>query len=193
MEMNREVLFQKWCALEKEKAKVTIWDLPFILFLGGDVKLEDGKSVSLVNAFAGAFLPDHMKSAQLKCGHTPATRLALNSDKLRHQLISAFDDEVDDATDPYGYMLETLETQNREAIKKLVSKGYNLATKMMQKVARVTNSKSQARAVSTVSFLAGADPKRLLGVKTTSKWFQMTCVGIHELQCHNCCPQVGVS
>ena len=123
MEKNRKLIFEARFRLHGKRAKTDVWDLPRILF-GGEIHFEDGTSIVLPDCFKKGLSREKCERARKKCGYLPATREALKSPKLRHEVFYGEDGGVDVEADPYGEMLQELERQNHTAVDWLIEKGY---------------------------------------------------------------------
>ena len=142
---NCNNLYRARVAAEGADATLSFQDVGYLVF-GGTVKLSDGTEVVLEAAFAKYFSKEHIQAAREKCGYFPATRNALRSDRLRHEIVEDEDGEVDEEKDPYGSMLDTLEQQNHSTVAQLVEKGYTLATLGKRNVERITATQTEGRA-----------------------------------------------
>lgn len=137
---NRDRLWKERCKLEGEAtAQLGLDDFGYIIF-GGKVPLPDGTFIELCPAFEDALRPELIKKAREKCGYCPATRQALKSDRIRHEIVETADGDVDCDADPYGALLSILEKDNHEACNELIEAGYNAAAvnNLRRSVRRVT-------------------------------------------------------
>ena len=135
LEENRDRLYQ---AKQRTNSGDTAWaDLGYIVY-GGVVPLLNGETVSLRNAVTEGLTPSNLRSAREKCGYCPATRAALRSDKVRHEIIEASAGIVDEDADPMGLLLEQIEHDNHATVASLVANGFAQAIKGRRVMKRVT-------------------------------------------------------
>ena len=122
-----------------------IADLPFITF-GGEVAFEDGSMLFLENAFQMSINPNQLESVMKRCGYIPANRIALKSNKLRHELIMAPDGKVDSNFNGIQEvtLIQSIEDQNHAVVNSLVRKGYKLAIELKRKLRCVTRGSQQS-------------------------------------------------
>jgi hypothetical protein len=140
---NRNKLNRARVAAEGANAILGFPDVGYLVF-GGTVKLSDGTEVVLA-AFAKYLSREHIQAAREKCGYFPASRNALRSDRLRHEIVEDEDGEVDEEEDPYGSMLEALEQQNHDTVARLVERSYALATLGKRNVERISATQTEGR------------------------------------------------
>ena len=140
---NREALYKARFAADGAAAKLDMEDVGCMVF-GGEVRTLDTDGVvhttlTLQNAFDSFLSPDHIRKAREKCGCFPATRAALRSRKVRHE-INVDDEEgsdgIDEDFEPMGELLRQLEHQNHEMVAKLEAKGCTLASEAKRFVNR---------------------------------------------------------
>jgi hypothetical protein len=112
---------------------------------GGVIDLEDGSTLTLVNAYEMAFTPEKIKSAWSKCGYVPATRNGLKSDAVRFEVEDCIDVEIGEDMDPQAVLLEYLEKDNHEVVAKLEEKGYKLAKEGKRFIKRLSVEQIQGR------------------------------------------------
>ena len=176
MNKNLERIFQKKYQIRHAKAKMDVSDLPFIIF-GGEMPFDDGSLLFLDNAFQMSMNSEQLDSAMKKCGYVPANRMALKSNKLRHELIMTPDGQVDSNLNGIqeSSLMQSIEDQNHQVVDRLVSNGYSFAVDLKRKLRRVTRSQpSDDNEVETERFtFSGITPqqRRLLEAKTTSGGF----------------------
>ena len=174
MEENRSRIFDKNYELYGPKAKVQFEDISYILF-GGDKEFRDGTRLILKNAFAMSLNQEHLTSAQEKCGYVPATRIALESGKLRHELVIDRNGDVDQDSNDLGIaaMLLKLEKENHEAVHRLQLKGYNIATILKRDLER--NNRQSDAFQETITIPGTTEHQRkLMKASTQGKHFQVT-------------------
>jgi hypothetical protein len=80
----------------------------------------------------------YIQAAREKCGYFPATRNALRSDRLRHEIAEDEDGEVDEEEHSYVSILEMLQQQNHDTVAQLVGNGYALAALGKRYIERIT-------------------------------------------------------
>ena len=100
--------------------------------------LASGEIIVLRNAVEEGLTPMHIHAAREKCGYVPATRAALHSSRVRHEIVETRDGELDDEADPMGALYLKLEEDNNMAVEKLVQSGFNLAFKGRRTVKRMS-------------------------------------------------------
>ena len=118
---NRTKLYNARHALD-ESATITLLDAGYIIF-GGSVLLKDGRYIEMEQAFALYFSPAHIKAARVKCGYCPATRNALNSSQIRHEVVAGEENDIEENSDPHGALLDQLEKENHAIISQLEERG----------------------------------------------------------------------
>ena len=175
MEENRSRVFDKNYELDGAKAKVQFEDISYILF-GGRKEFRDGSHLTLRNAYALSLNEEHLTSAQKKCGYVPATRIALTSGKLRHELVIDSNGDVDQDSNDLGiaHMLLKLEKENHEAVRRLQLKGYSLATILKRDLER--NDRQSEQAFQETITIPGttAHQRQLMEASTQGKHFQVS-------------------
>jgi hypothetical protein len=142
---NRDKLYRARVNIDGADATLSFHDVGHLIF-GGAVKLSNDTEIVLEAAFTKYFSREHIQKAREKCGYFPATRNALRSDRLRHELVEGEDEAVNEEEESYGSILEKLEQQNHSAVARLVEKGYALATLGKRTVERITASQTEGRA-----------------------------------------------
>ena len=145
MEHNRKQIWDVLFEIDGHKAKVEIHDFAKILF-GGKYTFKTGAYINLPNAFAEGLSKDHLDSAIRKCGYVPANRIALQSRKLRHELVTNLDGELDQDLNDLN-MADTLlelEKMNHETITELEEKGFKLASTLKRTLRRRQNGSSSS-------------------------------------------------
>jgi hypothetical protein len=165
---NRDYLWEALYTIAgEEKAELKISDFGYILF-GGNVYLPDGSTLSLTNSFADSLQPHHVKSARKACGYCPATRSALESNKLRHEIVEMIDGEIDSDADPYGSLINLIEETNIHVCAQLIDAGYSEeAVVTLQRFARrVTGRQVQTREATRTD--AGSRERQDLLAKCTT-------------------------
>jgi hypothetical protein len=176
---NRDRLWKERCKLEGEAiARLGLDDFGYIIF-GGKVPLNAETSVELCPAFEDGLRPDLIKKAREKCGYCPATRQALKSDRIRHEIVETADGDVDCGADPYGKLLSILEEDNHKACNQLIEAGYNTAAvnNFYRRVRRVTAAQVIGREA-TQTLPATRERQDLLQtVQTAGQFFNFTMGG----------------
>ena len=117
MENNRKKIFDKSCQLYGKKAKVGFSDVVFILF-GGTRTFYDGSTLFLPNSYAASMTKKRLESAIKKCGYVPATRAALESGELRHEIVLDADGSLDNNKNDLSVakILLELEAENHDVV-----------------------------------------------------------------------------
>jgi hypothetical protein len=173
---NRDKLWEARRRMDGEKATCTENDVGALIF-GGMIRLANNtreETVELENVFAKYFHPDHIEAARKKCGYSPATRNALKSSQIRHEVIEADDGNPNEEADPLGPLLDELEKQNHAMVEALEAKNYHLARQAKRFVNRTTVAQQQGtRAVSTVEN-SRERQDLLLEAHTAGKFFHVT-------------------
>ncbi len=177
MENNRKRIWQYRFEQDGANAKVKISDLAFILF-GGKYYTTSGDYFTLDNAFAEGLDKEHLDSAIAKCGYVPANRIALESGKLRHELVRHIDGTLNEELNNMG-MAETLlelERQNHKYVAEAVRKGYKLAVQLERKInTRKERISSEINNSVTLTQQTLAEHRRKLGrAKTQGAHFRVT-------------------
>ena len=95
MERNRKRMFGKLLEINEQKANVHPSDIGVILF-GGEHTFDDGSSLYLESPFDNALDQLHLLLAPQNCGYVPATPYALESGKLRHEIVMNEYGELDE-------------------------------------------------------------------------------------------------
>jgi hypothetical protein len=173
---NRDLLWSMICqVLGTDKAELVLDDFGPILF-GGEVVLSDGSTLVLQPAFETSLQPRHIKKAREACGYCPATRSALRSDKLRHEIVETTDGIIDEDADPYGCLLASIEKDNLDACQKLIDAGYPKdAVLALHKIAnRVTAAQVHSR--ETTRTIEGTRERQdlLTKIKSAGQFFWVT-------------------
>ena len=171
LEANRDTLYQ--AKQRTDSGDVGYGDLGYLMY-GGEVPLADGSVVLLQNAIEEGLRPSHLRSAREKCGYCPATRAALKSNQIRHELIETTSGSVDKEVDPLGALLGALERDNEAALQALVNNGYEHATKGKRKVVRVTANQVEGRVANETVPGSRARQDLLADCSTAGQFFQMT-------------------
>jgi hypothetical protein len=100
---NRDKLYEARFKIDGYNAHLTLNDVGFLIH-GGDIRLSNGQTIHLVDAFSEYLSPQHIRRAREKCGYCPATRNALNGNRVRHEVVEGEEDEEDDeSSDPLGF------------------------------------------------------------------------------------------
>ena len=179
MEDNRKRIWDVKFDIDGHNAKIRIGDFAKILF-GGEYTFSTGAFIILTNAFAEGLNKEHLDSAMKTCGYVPATREALKSRKLRHEIVTNIDGELDQELNDLS-MTDTLielEKINHNAIKELEEKGYKLASTLKQTVCRRQNSNvsgSTSTVHNPITIPGTSEHHRALSLATTQgKHFQAT-------------------
>jgi hypothetical protein len=121
---NRDLLWSTICSSTGEdKAELVLDDFGYILF-GGEIALPNGRRIVLSDVFSERLRPHHIKRAREECGYCPATRSALESPKIRHEIVEALDGSIDTDADPLGLLISVLEKENAESCTILKEHGY---------------------------------------------------------------------
>jgi hypothetical protein len=122
----------------------------------------------------------HLKQARERCGYLPSTRAALNDKKVRHEVIEAVDSDYDEDAlsieelDPVGSLYKIYEEQNHEAVLRLLSKGYLLATKLKMSLCCVEANQIAGRARVLTEPNTRERQDLLMGVSTAGGFFAVT-------------------
>ena len=125
MEHNCNRIWEVKFGIDYEHAKVGLMDFAYLLF-GGTYHFVTGSSISLENAFAIGPNPEHLQSANKKCGYIPATRVALESGQLWHEIVLKGDGQIDFDWNDLN-MTKTLlavEKLNHATVDSLTKSGY---------------------------------------------------------------------
>ena len=175
---NRDLLYKERLLIEGAgKATLSLDDIGYILF-GGDVPLPNGQLIHLKAAFTMGLRPENIRSAREKCGYCPATRNALKSDRLRHEIVETEGTEVESG-DPYSSLISMMEQDNHHAAEALISAGYSetAVNSLRRDAPRITEAQVSGRnAVSTMQNTR--ERQDLLGtVKTAGQFFRYTMGG----------------
>ena len=125
---NRETLYNARFEIDGYQAILTMTDMGHIIF-GGEVVVSNDDVVCLEPAFDLYFSKEHIRASREKVGYWPATRAALDSGRVRHELVEGMDGSPDDTADPQGILLDALEKRNHDLVLCLEEKGYELASK----------------------------------------------------------------
>ena len=178
MEENRKRIWDIKFEIDGHKAKVSIGDFAKILF-GGKYTFTTGVSIDLRNAFAEGLSKDHLDRAARKCGYAPATRVALESKKLRHEIVTNLDGDLDQDLNDMSMTdaLLQLEKMNHECIIDLEAKGYKLAASLKRSVNRRQNNSSDSNTFQdgAITVPGTSEYQRALVQATTQgKHFQVT-------------------
>ena len=144
LEKNRDKVYQSKQATNS--GEVGYNDLGYIIF-GGVMMLADGTAIELRNAVAEGLKPQHISAARKKCGYCPATRAALNSSRIRHEVIETAEGEIDAEADPMGALYLSFEADNHTAVNELVNEGFVLAVDCRQTIKRITANQIAGREV----------------------------------------------
>ena len=176
MDANRQMLWLKQYDMFQERARVGPAHIAFILF-GGDVPCEDGTVLRLENAFVNSMDAAHLASATAKCGYIPANRKALESGKLRQELV--FDEDGSLSEETHGDSTEALlllqmERQNHAMADKLVAKGYTKAKNLKKYIKRVSAEQTRARNQLLTVPGTTARQRALLKANTAGDFFRVT-------------------
>jgi hypothetical protein len=142
---NRDKLYRARVSGDGADAILSFEDVGYIIF-GGKVQLSNGTELELEPAFTKYFSPEHVQAAREKCGYFPATRNALKSDRIRHEIVEDEDGNIGDEDGSYALMLDELEQQNHRMVDKLVGKGYALPQLGKRNVQRITARQTEGRA-----------------------------------------------
>ena len=175
MDNNRAKIWLKQFKMFQEKAKVGPAHIGFILF-GGDLSCEDGTVLRLENAFAKSLDAKHLESAAAKCGYVPATRKALDSGKLRQEIVfdedGTLSEEGTHSTE--ALLLLQMEHQNHDIVSKLLERGYAKAKNLKRYLDKVTSNQTQGR--NNLLTLPGttARQRALLKANTAGDFFRVT-------------------
>ena len=177
MDNSRRDIFNQRFQLDGQSARVGLADIPEILF-GGDVISRDGQHVlHLPNNFEQCLDAEHMESAIRKCGYVPATRIALESGKLRQELDIIYDESREETSEDRTScrrLLLSIEKQNHEMVEDLVEKGYKLAGTLKRTLKR--NSSFANTTTSTTVTRPGttARQRALMKASTAGTFYRVT-------------------
>ena len=195
MDANRKMIFDKSYELYGEKANVTSKDIPYILF-GGERSFPDGSVLFLENIYARSLNAKRLYSAQKKCGYVPAKRTALESGKLRHDIVL---DENGDLTEESNDMsmakaLLQVEQENHSVVDRLQGKGYQFAHLLKRELKKIEEAASQTFAQTVTVPGTTEHQRRLMKASTQGKHFYVTnggapmnsedCLIAHEMKCY---------
>jgi hypothetical protein len=172
---NRELLYKARWRIESEKAVLSKADCIIIVF-GGTIELSDGSHLNLRNAFALAFTAEKIRHARVKCGYCPATRNALMSDRIRHEVYES-DDGIDEERDPLGVLYDELEKQNHAVVNSLVTKGYISATNLRRCIDRITARQVEGRESVATEPHTRERQELLMRATTAGQFFRATLGG----------------
>ena len=140
---NRDKLYKARLRVDGPSAKLTLNDIGHIHF-GTPVTLKNGEIVELAPAFYEAFETSKILDAMKKCGYCPATRAALSSDRIRHEVIETLDGEADVDADPLAQLYDAIEADNTSAADALDDEGYDTKT-FRAKIKHVTAAQIEGR------------------------------------------------
>lgn len=175
LDKNRASIWLKRYDLCPAKAKVGISDMPSILF-GGTVSFPDATTIELPNAVSLTLDPKHLESGCKKCGYIPATRIALDSGKLRQEIILDEDGAVSETANDSREtkILLRIEKLNHEVVTTLSEAGYKLAINLKRSLNLVSAEQTKAR--EGVITKPGTDDRirRLVNSKTAGDFFRLT-------------------
>ena len=115
---NIEILSQ--ARFDQEKT-LQVQDLPLLVFGG----IDDITNVVLQDAFDQAFSVSANLKCWRKCGAVPVTRIALQADNVRHQVVVEEDGTIDLETDPEAQLLIEIQQTNNLCCSILNSKGFD--------------------------------------------------------------------
>jgi hypothetical protein len=172
---NRQRLYHARFEIDGHSAAITLIDVGHIIF-GGKVKLSNGKEIVMEPAFELYFSPQHILAARKKCGYWPATRAALQSSQIRHELVEG-EEGVDEEADPQGALLEQLEQLNHGCVSRLTAKGYDLADKGKRFVRRITVAQVAGREATRTLPNTRARQDLLEKCSAAGEFFQVTSGG----------------
>ena len=186
MEKNRMRIFNKLFQLDSDKTKVPMQDIGSILF-GGEKTFSDGSKMFLQNAFEMAMDQEHLEGAQKKCGYVPANRIALESGKLRHEIVidpsGNIDTDMNDLN--MASLLLDIEKENHDVVDRLECKGYDLAHGLKRFLTR--NDRQQQNQSSSCKTYPGTTEhqRRLSKASTQGAHFRATNGGA-PMNCDDC-------
>jgi hypothetical protein len=172
---NRMRLYNARHALD-ENATITLLDSGYIIF-GGSVLLKDGSYIELEPAFSLYLSPAHIKAAREKCGYCPATRNALNSSQIRHEVVAGEEDDIEEDSDPHGALLDQLEKENHFCVSQLEERGYSLAFQAKRFVKRITSNQLAGQATTRTVPNTRERQDLLQKVSTSGQFYQVTSGG----------------
>ena len=175
LDKNRAAIWLKRYALCRSKAKVGISDMPSILF-GGPVTFPDATAIVLPNAVALTLDPKHLESGCKKCGYIPATRIALDSGKLRQEIILDEDGTLSETANDSREtkILLCMEKLNHDMVTKLSEAGYKLAINLKRSLNLVSAEQTKAREVVLTKPGTTARIRQLVNAKTAGDFFRVT-------------------
>ena len=175
LDKNRASIWLKRYDLCPTKAKVGISDMPSILF-GGTVSFPDATTIELPNAVALTLDPKHLESGCKKCGYIPATRIALDSGKLRQEIILDEDGAVSETANDSREtkILLCMEKLNHEVVTKLSEAGYKLAINLKRSLNLVSAEQTKAREGVITEPGTNDRIRRLVNSKTAGDFFRLT-------------------
>jgi hypothetical protein len=182
MEQSRQALFKNRAQVDGPNAQTTVWDVPSVLF-GGEMLLKNGTTVDLPNNFSEGLAPERFERACLKCGYIPATRIALKSEKLHHELFLNSDGEVDHDADPLGMILKQLEQHNHQVEEELAERGFLIAKNIKRSINVISGTRRAARSTKTLPNTRERQ-EALMGILTAGAWFKITNGGV-PMNCNN--------
>ena len=175
---NRDKLWDARLTVDGASASLSLDDIGSCVF-GGNVNLKDGSHVTLENAFLKGLTPALIQGARLKCGYCPATRAALKSNRVRHQIIEATDGDVDATADPLGALYQMLEKDNKEAANMLIDAGYpeNQVSLLVKSANRLTIAQIEGRQATATEPNTRERQDALEKVKSAGDFFRITLGG----------------
>ena len=165
IEGNRDALFRAREEAEPGKGTVTFDDVALIMY-GGTATMINGRTIDLKNAIAETCTPEKLQASRLKCGYFPASRSALKSEQIRHQIVEDAAGDVDNEADPLGVLYEMMEKDNIASTTWLVENGLVEAQLCKRKVNRVTANMIAGRAA--VETLPGSRERQHLLAKCST-------------------------
>jgi hypothetical protein len=142
---SRDRLSKARIACDGPGAMLTYEDIGLIV-QGGEATLSDSTVVVCEDAFGTCLTPAHIRAARTKAGFFPATRAALETDRIRHEIVQTLEgDGIDLEADSHGLLLQQLENENHGAASNLLEKGYELAEQGKRYVNRITSNQQRGR------------------------------------------------
>ena len=175
LDKNRASIWLKRYELCPTNAKVGISDMPSILF-GGKVSFPDATTIELPNAVALTLDPQHLESGCKKCGYIPATRVALDSGKLRQEIILDEDGAVSETANDSNEtkILLRMEKLNHDMVNMLSEAGYKLAISLKRSLNVVSAEQTKAREVVLTKPGTTERVRQLVNSKTAGDFFRVT-------------------
>lgn len=161
------------------KATITFRDVGYLV-QGGIVKIVDDngelvEELLLKDALTEHLSPEKIRRAREKVGCFPATRAALKSPQVRHEVVEG-DDELgeQEQIDPMGQILDRIEQRNHSVANRLIELGYEQAEKGKRFVTRATLDQVHGSVNTRTLPETRARQDALMKVSTAGQFFAVT-------------------